>query len=168
MTCLLYLSLGGNMGERQALMDAATRALHTLPGTRILARSTAYKSDADGPVKQDWFANLALIAESTMTTDAFISASREIEAALGRNRETEISWGPRPMDIDVIAQGRKSAPGFAQTAGKPLDTRPFVIVPMAEIAPDVSVDGITFRARSEATDTSMLEPLDWPPTISVG
>ncbi len=153
------------MGDRRALMEAAVSAIHSLPDTRVIARSATYRSAPDGPVPQDWYANLALVAESDMTATEFANAARKIEATLGRRRDSEIAWGPRPMDIDVIAWGQKSVPALAETMGKPLDKRPFVIIPLAEIAPDVSVDGSTFSALAMEADSATLERLDWPATI---
>ncbi len=152
------------MGDRRALMDAAVSAIHSLPDTRVIARSATYRSAPDGPVPQDWYANLALVVESDMTATEFANAGRKIETTLGRLRDSEIAWGPRPMDIDVIAWGQKSVPTRAETMGKPLDKRPFVIIPLAEIAPDVSVDSRTFSALAMEADSATLERLDWPAT----
>ena len=163
MTTALLLSLGGNMGDRRALMDSAVAAIGALPGTTVVARSAAYRSAADGPVRQDWYANLALVVETDMVPEAFIAATRVIEADLGRDRATEIPWGPRPMDIDVVALGPGPSARFvAPRPGKLLDTRPFVVIPLAEIAGDVSVGGRTIAAIAAQSDSGALDRLDWP------
>jgi 2-amino-4-hydroxy-6-hydroxymethyldihydropteridine diphosphokinase len=101
------LSLGGNVGDRKAAMDAAVERLAALPGTRVTARSPHYRTAPDGPVAQDWFVNLAVAVETEMDATELAAACKRIEAALGRDRSREIPWGPRPVDIDVVATARR-------------------------------------------------------------
>jgi 2-amino-4-hydroxy-6-hydroxymethyldihydropteridine diphosphokinase len=141
------LSLGGNMGDRKALMDAAVERLAALPGTRITARSSFYRTEPDGPVVQDWFVNLAVAVRTEFDAAGLAAACRQIEADLGRDRTREIPWGPRPIDIDVIAVG---SAGAMTPVGGSLDVRPFVLVPLAEIAPRTAIAGITLLEHAEA------------------
>jgi len=143
-----YLSLGSNVGNTKANLDAAVVAIVRLPGTRLVARSSYYRSPPDGPVQdQPDFVNIAVAVETPMDRAALVTACRKIEADLGRNRRREISWGPRPIDIDIL--------------GEPLDTRPFVLVPLAEIAPDAVFGGTTVASRP--ADGGAIERLDWSP-----
>lgn len=152
------LSLGGNVGDRKAAVDAAIAALGALPGTTVTARSAYYRTVPDGPVAQPWFVNLAVAVMTELTPTALAAACKEIEAALGRDRTREIPWGPRPIDIDVVATGdsREMTP-----PGDSFDARPFVLTPMAEIAGGVVIAGHTIDQRAQAAGSAGVEKLDW-------
>jgi 2-amino-4-hydroxy-6-hydroxymethyldihydropteridine diphosphokinase len=149
-TATCYLSLGANIGDCKANLDAAVAAIGRLPDTRVVARSSYYRSAPDGPVQdQPAFINIAVVVIAP-DRDTLATACRRIEAALGRDRTREISWGPRPIDIDVL--------------GEPLDERPFVLVPLAEIAPTAVFGGrrVGEIAAAGSSTTEGLEKLDWP------
>jgi 2-amino-4-hydroxy-6-hydroxymethyldihydropteridine diphosphokinase len=145
----MLLSLGGNLGDRKALTDAAVERIAALPGTRVVARSGYYRTEPVGPISQEWFLNTAIVVETTLTPEALAIAGKAIEATLGRDRATEISWGPRPIDIDVL------------DPAKPED-RAFVLVPLADIAPEAILAGQTVRQRLANSEIKGIEKLDWP------
>jgi 2-amino-4-hydroxy-6-hydroxymethyldihydropteridine diphosphokinase len=145
------LSLGGNVGNRRALMDEAVRRLAALPETRVVARSGYYRTAPVGPVEQPWYLNIAGDLSTELSRSALGGACRIIEADLGRDRSKEISWGPRTMDIDVVAYG----------ATDDIDDRAFVLVPLAEIAPDFRVAATTIGGLAAAIDVAGVERLDW-------
>jgi 2-amino-4-hydroxy-6-hydroxymethyldihydropteridine diphosphokinase len=157
-TTRALLSLGGNIGDRRATMDAAVARLAALPGTAVVARSSYYRTEPDGPVVQDWFVNLAVALTTDLDTAALIAACRQIEIDLGRDRASEIPWGPRPIDIDVIAIGGEAR---METVAGPLDRRAFVLVPLAEIAPATVIDGRSIGDHARATGAAGVERLDW-------
>jgi 2-amino-4-hydroxy-6-hydroxymethyldihydropteridine diphosphokinase len=151
-----WLSLGGNIGDRKRAMDEAVARLGRLPGTRVTARSSYYRTAPVGPVEQDWFVNLCVAIETGMDDAALRAACREIETAMGRDRSREISWGPRVVDLDVIARSDMSdAPAHREL------TRGYVIVPLAEIAPDRVVAGRTVSEIAAEADVAGVERLDW-------
>ena len=152
MTVAALLSLGGNMGDRKALMDEAVRRLGEIPETVVRARSSYYRTEPVGPVKQDWFLNIAVALRTGQSRSELVAACRAVEAALGRDRSREISWGPRPMDIDVL--------GYDDWHAK--DDRAFVLVPLAEIAPQVLVEGNSVADRAASVGIAGVEKLDWP------
>lgn len=152
MTATALLSLGGNMGDRKTLMDAAVARLAALPDTSLAARSSYYRTEPVGPVAQDWFVNLAIALETRLSRPELVAAGHRIEADLGRDRAGEIPSGPRPVDIDVIAHGQWSE----------ADDRAFVLVPLAEIAPDALIEGLPVRDRLARIEMAGVEKLDWP------
>ena len=154
MTDTALLSLGGNLGDRKAMMDEAVRRLAQMPGAKLLARSAYYRTDPDGPVPQPWFLNIAATLATPLSRDELKHACREIEAALGRDRRREISWGPRIMDIDVVAYGEADD----------IDRRPFVVIPAAEIAGHWQIGSATLATLAAGADTVGVEKLDWPVT----
>src|SRR5258708_31601558 len=100
-----FLALGSNLGDRKALVDEAVQRIGKLPGTRLTARSSYYRTEPVGPVPQEWFLNIAVRLRTELGPNALLAACHAIEAALGRRREAEIRWGPRFIDIDLIAFG---------------------------------------------------------------
>jgi 2-amino-4-hydroxy-6-hydroxymethyldihydropteridine diphosphokinase len=86
-------------------------------------------------------------------------ACKQIESDLGRDRGREIPWGPRTIDIDIVALGNGLA--MAPPGGK-LDRRPFVLVPLAAIAPDIVIAGHTVADHARAAGSAGVKRLDWP------
>jgi 2-amino-4-hydroxy-6-hydroxymethyldihydropteridine diphosphokinase len=152
------LSLGGNIGDRKATMDAAVERLAGLPDTRVTARSSYYRTEPDGPIVQDWFLNIAVALATAFSAADLATACRRIEADLGRNRSAEVPWGPRPIDIDLVATG---ANGTMRSAGGHFDRRAFVLIPLAEIVPATLVDGQSIADHATTADAGGVEKLDW-------
>jgi 2-amino-4-hydroxy-6-hydroxymethyldihydropteridine diphosphokinase len=148
----VLLSLGGNMGDRKAIMDSAVARLNALPGTSVRARSSYYRTEPVGPVAQEWYVNLAVALASELSHGDLFVASRAIEAALGRDRSKEISWGPRPIDIDVVSYD----------GSPPTDDRAFVVIPLAEIAPRRTIDGTPLEVLAVDLAGDDVTKLDWP------
>ena len=155
-----WLSLGANLGDRTANIDAAVARLGQLPQTSVTARSSYYRTEPVGPIAQDWFVNIAVAVQTELDTTALRAACREIEAALGRDRAKEIAWGPRAIDIDVVAAtDRPNAKPHRELR------RGYVIAPLAEIAPDLRVGGTTVAELRAEANVSGVVRLDWTFTI---
>jgi 2-amino-4-hydroxy-6-hydroxymethyldihydropteridine diphosphokinase len=150
------LSLGSNIGDRKALIDAAVARLAALPGTNIRARSSYYRTEPVGPVAQEWFLNIAVALDTNLGFEGLAAACRMIETDLGRERSREVSSGPRPIDIDVLTHGDIAKP----------DDRAFVLVPLAEIVPDALVAGVPVRQRLAKVRATGVEKLDWPSPLT--
>jgi 2-amino-4-hydroxy-6-hydroxymethyldihydropteridine diphosphokinase len=158
-----FLALGSNLGDRKVLIDAAVARLARLAGARLKARSSYYKTEPVGPVSQEWFLNIVVALRSELNPDALLAACHAIEAELGRNRVAEIRWGPRFMDIDLIAFGDESRSDPNLTLPHPrFAERAFVLVPLAEIAGGARIGGRTVADYLAAVDTTGVERLDWP------
>jgi 2-amino-4-hydroxy-6-hydroxymethyldihydropteridine diphosphokinase len=159
----VLLALGGNLGDRKALVDEAVARLGQLPGTRLTARSSYYRTEPVGPVPQEWFLNIAVQLQTELDPEALLAACHAIEAALGRRREAEIRWGPRFIDIDIIAFGELARSDAALTLPHPrFAERGFVLVPLAEIAAGVRIGERTVAAHLAAVGDAGVEKLDWP------
>ena len=151
MTTDALLSLGSNLGDRRALIDMAVERLAKLPGTRLRARSSYYRTEPVGPVEQEWFLNIAVALGTDLSRSELATACRAIEADLGRDRSKEIPWGPRPIDVDVVLYG--------DSGGS--DQRAFVLVPLAEIAPDLRIGGRSLGERAEGIGSAGVVKLSW-------
>lgn len=149
------LSLGSNIGDRDAnLTDAITR-LRVHPLVTLLKRSSTYCTAPVGPVAQDDFYNLAILIETELDPDTLMQLCLDTEAAMGRDRKNAVRWGPRLIDIDVILyDDLRITSALIELPHPRFRERAFVLVPMAEIAPDWVVDGETLDALAAKLDQS--------------
>lgn len=158
-----YLALGSNLGDRKHFVDEAAVRLGALPGTRVTARSPYYRTAPVGPVAQDWFLNLVVAVATALSPEDLLEEGHAIEAALGRDRAREVRWGPRTIDIDLIAHGDASRPGPGLVLPHPrFAERAFVLVPLAAIAPRALIAGRSVADYLAALDATGVERLDWP------
>lgn len=143
-----FLALGGNVGDSRALLDRAVTMLAQTPGITLAARSSDYRTPPWGVTDQAPFINLCVAIDTTLTPLALLARVQEIERALGRDRASEQRWGPRTVDIDIIAYGDLAVnePGLELPHPR-LFERAFVLMPLAEIAGGRRIAG---RAPAEA------------------
>ena len=156
----VYLALGANLGDRERNLAVALRRLEPL--VRIEAVSSLYQTDPV-PEGQPPYLNAACRAATGLQPRALLRHLQEVERELGR-RVSE-RWGPRPIDIDLLLYGDEVLEEQELRVPHPeLAGRPFVLIPLAEIAPDArhpaldrtisalaaGVDGSGVRLRAEA------------------
>jgi 2-amino-4-hydroxy-6-hydroxymethyldihydropteridine diphosphokinase len=98
----VLLGLGGNLGDPVAAIEAALQRLDA-EGVRVTRRSPLYRTPPWGVTEQPDFVNACVAAETTLSPAALLALIHRIEAALGRERRER--WGPRPIDIDILAYG---------------------------------------------------------------
>jgi 2-amino-4-hydroxy-6-hydroxymethyldihydropteridine diphosphokinase len=156
------LSLGGNVGPVRDTLDRAVKLLCGGESVRLLARSSDYRTAPWGVPDQPPFVNLCLIVATAHTPRALLARAKEIETALGRNRASERRWGPRVIDIDIVAYDNLviAEPDFTLPHPLALE-RAFVLVPLEEIAPDRTIGGEPVRealARLDRTGVERLPP----------
>lgn len=131
----VYLSLGSNLGDRQANLEAALAALAGI-GT-VQAVSSFYETEPMDLPNQSWFLNCAVALETDLMPKQLLSALQDIEHQLGRRQKGQ-SKGPRTLDIDILLFGNSTIETATLTVPHPaLHRRRFVLEPLAEIAPDV-------------------------------
>jgi 2-amino-4-hydroxy-6-hydroxymethyldihydropteridine diphosphokinase len=136
----IFIGLGANLGNREAQLAAAREGLSQLPGWQLHAASSLYETAPWGLIDQPAFLNQVLAIDAAMSPMEFLHAAQALEAALGRVRETH--WGPRKIDIDILAWGQQRIQSQRLTIPHPaLADRAFVLVPWAEIAPDFHPPG---------------------------
>lgn len=138
-----YLGLGSNLGDREAMLRAAIEALDW-GDVRVTARSGVYETEpVGGPPDQPSFYNQVIAVETTLDAWGLWERCSAVEAALGRSREREEMWGPRAIDVDLLLFGDEVVDEPALRVPHPrMHERAFVLVPLAEIAPDIHVDGL--------------------------
>ncbi len=129
-----YLSLGSNLGDREAnLRDAITRLG---PLGKVTAVSSFYETEPVDFLDQPWFLNCVVRLETDLPPQTLLQRLLEIERSLGRERLQP--KGPRLIDIDILLFGNELIHEPGLTIPHPaLHQRRFVLEPLAEIAPDV-------------------------------
>jgi len=132
-----YIALGANLGDRRANIDRAIDALRGIPLAHVLRASALVENPAiGGPENSPDFLNGAVEIETILPARELLHELHEIERRLGRQRREK--WGPRIIDLDLLLYGDEIISTDELTVPHPLmHTRPFVLRPLAEIAPDV-------------------------------
>ena len=132
---ILYLSLGSNIGDRAANLNAAIAALHGA-GVRVLKVSAFYETEPVDYLQQDWFLNCVVEGETELTGETLLPKLCEIESRMGSRKP--IAKGPRILDIDILLYGDETiATPELQVPHPRMTQRRFVLVPLAEIAPEL-------------------------------
>ena len=135
------IGLGSNLDDPIRQVRSAISRLDSMEGTRVVARSSLYRSAPFGPVEQPDFVNAAVTVETRLAPRQLLAALQAIESDLGR--EPAERWGPRRIDLDLLVYGdavideqglKIPHPGIAE--------RNFVLLPLGEIAPDLFVPGL--------------------------
>ena len=160
------LALGGNLGDVRATFDRAIAMLCEDARARLLARSSDYATPPWGVTEQPPFVNLCIAIETELEPAALLARAQAIEQALGRRRTAEPRWGPRPIDIDILAYDDLTMTESDLTLPHPhLFERAFVLLPLAEIASDRFVAGRRIGDTLAALDAKGIEKL--PPLGSL-
>ncbi|WFN87160.1 2-amino-4-hydroxy-6-hydroxymethyldihydropteridine diphosphokinase [Agrobacterium pusense] len=132
------LGLGGNIGDAAAAMARALRELDAHGDCRLLAVSNLYRTPPWGKTDQADFFNCCALVETALSAPALLELCLNIEKGMKRVRMER--WGPRTIDIDVLTFGNQSIVTESIEVPHPRMTeRAFVLMPLADIAPDLQV-----------------------------
>ena len=154
------LALGGNLGNVRATLAHAIAMLCERNDIRLLARSSDYLTPPWGIKNQPPFVNLCIAVDTTLTPHALLARAQAVEHACGRDRAHEQHWGPRTLDIDILAYDDLVLNEPNLTLPHPrLNERAFVLVPLAEIAPDRVIAGRSIKAALAGLSTNGIERL---------
>lgn len=142
-----FVSLGSNLGDAQDTLAKARLSLSRLQAVKVEAASPLYFTEPQGLRDQPWFVNqvLQLACDNCWQGSTFLQALLEIEAKLGRVRTASSPrYGPRCIDIDLLLFGseRLDSPE-CQLPHPRMHQRAFVLVPLQDIAPQVTIAGAT-------------------------
>ena len=140
MTVLATVGLGANLNDPAAQVEYALAELDRLPHTRLVARSGLYASAPVGYVDQPDFVNAVAQVETALAPRALLAALLDIEHRHGRERSFRNA--PRTLDLDLLLYGEQVIGREALTVPHPrMHERAFVLVPLAELAPDLAIPG---------------------------
>jgi 2-amino-4-hydroxy-6-hydroxymethyldihydropteridine diphosphokinase len=130
----IYLSLGSNLGDRARNIAQAIQALPG-HGVALLRQSALYETEPVELRAQDWFLNCVVEVETNVEPQKLMQVLLEIERSLGRERT--VPKGPRIVDIDILLFGSAVVKEPRLEIPHPrMNDRRFVLVPLAQIAPD--------------------------------
>jgi 2-amino-4-hydroxy-6-hydroxymethyldihydropteridine diphosphokinase len=132
---IVYIALGSNLGDRAAMFERAIAAMNAA-GICVLRQSSFYITQPVDAPGQAWFLNAAVEAETSLLPLQLLHALLRIERELGRRRITP--HGPRTIDLDILFYGSSVIRSKELEIPHPrLTERRFVLVPLAQIAPEV-------------------------------
>jgi 2-amino-4-hydroxy-6-hydroxymethyldihydropteridine diphosphokinase len=154
------IALGGNVGDVRATLDRAVAMLCDGAAVRLLARSSDYRTPPWGVEDQPAFINACLRVATTLSPHELLARARRVETRLGRQRDAERRWGPRTIDVDLIAYDDVAVSDADLVLPHPrLFERAFVLVPLAEIAADRVIAGVAVCDALAHLDAGGIERL---------
>ena len=134
-----WVGLGSNLREPRQQIDAALQALAAIPQTQLLRASRLYRTPPWGRLDQPDFINAVAELATTLAPEALLAQLRRIEHDAGRQRLER--WGPRSLDLDLLLHGDARIDTETLQLPHPrLHERAFVLVPLAELAPELWIE----------------------------
>ncbi len=142
----VLIALGGNVGDVRGTFVKAIANICGMTQAALMARSSDYATPPWGDEQQEPFVNACIEIETGLDPHALLFTLHKIEKKFGRDRASERRWGPRTLDLDIIAYDDMRLDKPELTLPHPrLFERAFVLVPLAEILPDRLIAGQTPR-----------------------
>lgn len=142
-----YVGLGSNLQGPAGQLDSAFDLLAAIPDTRLIARSSLYRSAPFGGVEQPDFVNAAAALLTRLSAQQLLDELQSIESRRGRERDG-VRWGPRILDLDLLVYANEAIDEAGLTVPHPgIAERNFVLLPLKEIAPGLVVPGLGAVAR---------------------
>src|SRR5262252_4124612 len=143
----VLIALGGNVGDVRATFRKAIANICGMAQAALVARSSDYSTPPWGNEQQARFVNACIEIETSLDPHALLFTLQKVERKFGRDRAGETRWGPRALDLDLIAYDEVALQRPELTLPHPrLFERAFVLVPLVEIAPDRLFGGRSVKA----------------------
>lgn len=156
------IGLGSNLGDKAGNIARAIALLTADGDVRLVKRSRDYASPPWGVVEQDAFVNACITVATSLTADDLLARCQKVEIEMGRVRHKK--WGPRVIDADILTYRNETIHTADLTVPHPyIAERAFVLLPLAEIAPDLIIGGVTLKELIGKVDASGVHPL--PKTV---
>jgi 2-amino-4-hydroxy-6-hydroxymethyldihydropteridine diphosphokinase len=151
-----WLGLGGNLGDPQKAMASALQAIDADPRNDVVAVSSVYRTPPWGKTDQPDFLNAVASVETGLSPRELLDLCLEAERGLKRVRAER--WGPRTIDIDLLLFGDRAIeePGL-EVPHPRMTQRAFVLLPLAEIAPELKIGAKTAAQFLAMLDTKGIE-----------
>jgi 2-amino-4-hydroxy-6-hydroxymethyldihydropteridine diphosphokinase len=159
-----WIGLGSNLDGPRRQVARGLQALETIPGSHVIRRSPLYGSKPMGPAGQPDYVNAVAAIETALDPWALLDELQRIEAEAGRERGGA-RWGPRTLDLDLLLHGDRTIRDARLIVPHPgIAERPFVLVPLARVAPELSIPGGgTVAELAAAVDTGVVWALEEHP-----
>ncbi len=155
----VFVGLGANLDDPIAQVKTALAELARLPQTRLLAASPLYRTPPMGPPGQADYVNAVAELSTSLAPHALLDELQRLERAHRRVRAER--WGPRTLDLDLLLYGDATLADERLSVPHPgLATRAFVLLPLADLAPELRVPGLRrVRELADAADRSGISRL---------
>lgn len=141
-----FVAFGGNVGDARDIIARAIAAFCDGDHVILRARSSDYLTPPWGVTDQPPFVNACIAVETHLSPHALLDRAHEVERAFGRDRRNETRWGPRSLDIDIIDFAGQTIQDDDLVLPHPRALeRAFVLIPLAEIAPEETISGVPIR-----------------------
>ncbi|EGU34962.1 2-amino-4-hydroxy-6-hydroxymethyldihydropteridine pyrophosphokinase [Vibrio sp. N418] len=152
-----YIAVGSNMADPVAQANSAIEALKQLPRSEFIQASMLYSSTPMGPQNQPDYINAVVAIQTELTPLELLDCTQAIELEQGRVRKDE-RWGPRTLDLDIILYGNEEIDSERLTVPHyGMREREFVLYPLAEIAPNLTLpDGTELAQLLHSVDRNGL------------
>lgn len=163
----VFLSLGSNDGDREETLKSAIDKLGATAGIELEALSPLYETAHVGPPAPDHL-NCALKITTVLRPESLLFFCQKIETELGRDRENEVTWGARPIDIDIALYGSEKIQNekLVIPHGR-LVQRRFMLEPLAAIAGDLEVPGFNATVSQilawPSNQVEKVTKIEWTP-----
>jgi 2-amino-4-hydroxy-6-hydroxymethyldihydropteridine diphosphokinase len=137
---LAYIGLGSNLAEPRSQVERALREIDSLPRSRVVARSSLYRSAPLGYAAQPDFVNAAAAVQTELGARELLRELQELETAHQRTRA--FANAPRTLDLDLLLFGDERVADAGLVVPHPrMHERAFVLQPLVEIAPAIDIPG---------------------------
>src|SRR3984957_1690016 len=157
------IALGGNVGDVRATFGKAIANICGMAQAALLARSSDYATPPWGEADQPRFINACIEIDTGLDPHALLFVLHKVEQKFGRDRAKEQRWGPRTLDLDLIAYDDVRIDRPELTLPHPrLFERAFVLVPLAEMSPDRVIGGRSIASALAELSTEGIERLSDP------
>jgi len=135
-----YVGVGANLGERERTIRRAIEMLAAQPGIELVGVSPLRETEPWGPVEQPPYLNGALALDTELRPRDLLEVLLAVEQRLGRDRSTEVRFGPRTLDLDLLVHGDlvRDEPGLTLPHPR-LHERRFALEPLADLDPELVV-----------------------------
>ena len=141
-----FLSLGSNMGDRKANIEKALESLERDPRIQVVKTSSYYETAPMYDKDQPDFYNIAAMLKVGLDPFSLLGLIKGIEHDMGR-KAGQKRYGPRPIDIDILYYGDRTIKSDILQVPHPLiNERKFVLLPLSEIAPGITIDGMDIKS----------------------
>ena len=156
----VLIALGGNVGDVRATFRKAIANICGMTQAALNARSSDYATPPWGDLQQAHFINACISIDTSLDPHALLFTLHKIEKKFGRDRAGETRWGPRTLDLDMLAYDDMAIDKPELTLPHPrMFQRAFVLVPLCEIAPDRMIGGETPAAALARLSQDGIEKL---------
>ena len=137
-----YVGVGANLGDRERTIRRAIEILAAQPGIELAGVSPLRETEPWGPVEQPRYLNGAVALDTELAPRDLLEVLLDVEQGLGRDRSTEVRFGPRTLDLDLLVHGDlvRDEPGLTLPHPR-LHERRFALEPLADLDPELVVPG---------------------------